>query len=102
MTNEFEALETNRTWVVVDLPLGKKHIGCKWVYKVKYKADGAIEKYKTRLVVRGDTQVEGVGFHKTFSQVVKCPLSRLWVLLPSRNIGPCFSLMSIILSAWGP
>ncbi|XP_070033037.1 flocculation protein FLO11-like [Nicotiana tomentosiformis] len=41
MRKEFKALETNHTWDIIDLPQGKKPIGCKWVYKIKYKAYGS-------------------------------------------------------------
>lgn len=56
MVQEFEALHNNNTWDLVQLPEGKKSIGCRWVYKIKHKADGSVERYKTRLVVKGYTQ----------------------------------------------
>ncbi|MCI09991.1 retrovirus-related pol polyprotein from transposon TNT 1-94, partial [Trifolium medium] len=46
MDAELEALTKTGTWVIIDLPPLAKPIGCKWVYKVKYKADGTIERHK--------------------------------------------------------
>ncbi|KAL9228263.1 hypothetical protein vseg_003863 [Gypsophila vaccaria] len=71
MLKEYQALENNGTWSVVNLPKGKRPIGCRWVYKVKYNADGTIERYKTRLVAQGYTQIEGVDYHETFAPVAK-------------------------------
>ncbi len=53
------------------LPLGKKPIGCKWIFKIKYHADGTIERYKAQLVPKGYTQVEGLDFHETYAPVAK-------------------------------
>jgi hypothetical protein len=53
---EMEALENNSVWELVSLPNGKKPVGCKWVYTVKYKAGGSIERYNARLVAKGFTQ----------------------------------------------
>lgn len=49
MKVEIAALEENNTWSIVDFPLGKVPIDCKWVYKVKYKASRKLERYKARL-----------------------------------------------------
>ena len=48
--NEINALVENRTWELVELPAGQQSIGSHWVFLVKCKADGTIDRYKARLV----------------------------------------------------
>ncbi|KAL4297701.1 hypothetical protein GQ457_12G025000 [Hibiscus cannabinus] len=67
MHEELQAMENNKTWSVVTLPEEKQTIDCKWVYRVKYKVDGTLDRYKARLVAKGFTQVEEVDYTYTFS-----------------------------------
>jgi hypothetical protein len=58
-------------WEVVPKPDGKSVISSKWLYKIKYVADGSIEKYKARFVARGFSQREGVNYNETFAPVAR-------------------------------
>lgn len=57
MQEELKALKDNYNWDLVDLPTGKRPINCKWVYKIKYNADGSIERFKARLVAKGSVKL---------------------------------------------
>lgn len=55
MATELKAMENSNSWTIVPLPSGKHTIGRKWVYKLKNKPDGSIDRFKARLVAKGYT-----------------------------------------------
>ena len=57
-----KALYKNDMWDIVDLPKGKHLVGCKWVFTIKYKVDGFVERYKARLVSKGYTQTYRIDY----------------------------------------
>ena len=81
MIKEINALEQNNTWSVVDLSSGKKPINCKWVYKMKYNSDESIERYKARLVIRGDEQIEGFDYNESFAPVAKMSSVQIFLVV---------------------
>ncbi|KAL2491853.1 cysteine-rich RLK (RECEPTOR-like protein kinase) 8 [Abeliophyllum distichum] len=83
MAAELKALEANHTWSIVNLPYGHKPIGCRWVFKIKHKSDGTIERHKARLVAKGYTQQEGVDYFDTFAPVAKLVTVKLLLALAS-------------------
>ncbi len=71
MDREMTTLERAGTWSTMLRPSGKNIVGSKWVFHVKRKADGSVDKYKARLVACGFTQIYGVDYFTTFSPVAK-------------------------------
>jgi Reverse transcriptase (RNA-dependent DNA polymerase) len=77
MNEELQALEKNHTWDIVYLPKGKKFIGCKWVYKIKYNSNGTVDRYKARLVAKRFTHTYGIDYQETFAPVAKMSTVRI-------------------------
>lgn len=104
MIEEMEALKKNDTWELITLPRGKRTVGCRWVYTLKQKADGSIE--RARIVAKGFTQTYGIDYLETFAPVAKLnsiPYES-FCQLQLTDLGHCISSMSKKkgLSSWRP
>ncbi|WVZ54330.1 LOW QUALITY PROTEIN: hypothetical protein U9M48_005142 [Paspalum notatum var. saurae] len=85
MQSEMDAVETNRTWELADLPRGHHAITLKWVFKLKRDEAGAIIKHKARLVARGFVQQEGIDFDDAFAPVARMESVRLLLALAAQE-----------------
>ena len=81
MYEEMRALLKNHTWDIVLLPKGKKPVGCRWVYTLKCKAYGSLERYKAQLVARGYTQTHGIDYQDTFAPMARMNTIRIIISL---------------------
>ncbi|KAK0592604.1 hypothetical protein LWI29_022178 [Acer saccharum] len=77
MKEEFATLQSNQTWSLVPFRSDMNVVGCKWVFRTKFRQDGSLLKYKARLVAKGFHQTPGLDFLDTFSPVVKASIIRV-------------------------
>jgi hypothetical protein len=83
MDEEIAALERTGTWDLVSPPPGIRPITCKWVYKIKTRSDGSLERYKARLVARGFQQEPGRDYDETFAPMAHMTTMRTLLIVAS-------------------
>ncbi|KAA0062000.1 Integrase, catalytic core [Cucumis melo var. makuwa] len=89
---EMRTLEKNKTLKICALPKGHKIAGCKWVFALKYKAEGTLDRYKARLVAKGFTQTYDVDDSETFSPVAKLNAVRVLLYVAMNKDWPLYQL----------
>lgn len=77
MKDELSSIQSNDTWELVDLPEGRKSIGCKWVFKIKRDQANEIARFKARLVAQGFSQRFGVDYDEVFAPVARSTTLRI-------------------------
>jgi histone deacetylase 1/2 len=69
MDFEFQYSQKNKTLILIFPPPDHKLMSCKWIFKIKYNANGSMARHKVCLVANEFTQVEGIDFNETFSPI---------------------------------
>ncbi|GMP62936.1 LOW QUALITY PROTEIN: hypothetical protein CsSME_00024846 [Camellia sinensis var. sinensis] len=92
MKEEMRMKEKNHTWELMEKPQNRKIIGVKWVFSTKLNANGSINKYKARLVVKGYAQIYGVDFSETFAPVARLDTIRLLLAIAAQKCWKIYQL----------
>lgn len=93
MVEEFNALIKTGTYTLVPKTSSMNIVGAKWVFCIKRKADGSIERYKARLVAKSFHQ-QGVNYFETYSPIVK-PITIRTVLSLVVSAGWCIKQVDV-------
>ena len=85
MDREYASLLENQTWDLIEKPSDRKPVRNKWVYKVKYKSNGEVDKFKVRLVAKDFTQKLGIDFTETYSPIIHYDSIRAILAIAATN-----------------
>ena len=83
INDEMDSILSKNTWVLVDLPSDSNTIGCKWIFRRKYRIDGSVQTFKARLVAKGYRQSEGIDYFDTYAPVARITSIRVLMALTS-------------------
>ena len=92
MQEELDALEKNHTWDIVPSPVGVKPIGCKWIFSLKLKSNGTLDRYKAHLVALGNRQEYGIDYDETFASVAKMTTVRTILAITASQSWPLYQM----------
>ncbi|KAL2232748.1 UNVERIFIED_CONTAM: Retrovirus-related Pol polyprotein from transposon TNT 1-94 [Sesamum indicum] len=85
MDEEIKSIEKNQTWQLVELSIGTKKIGVKWVYKTKLNELGEVDTYKARLIVKGYSQQHGIDYTEVYAPVAKMDTVRMIIAFAAKR-----------------
>jgi hypothetical protein len=82
---ELKALGINGTWREEIPPKGTNLVSTKWVFTVKVKADGTLDRFKARLVARGFSQIYGIDYFETFAPTARMDTLRVLIAIAAKK-----------------
>lgn len=85
MQEELTIIYKNQNWKLANIPKHKKFIGVMWAFRTNLNAYESINKHKSRLAVKGYTQIFGVDFFDTFSPVARLYIIRILLAIATRT-----------------
>eukprot|EP00253_Pinus_taeda_P010412 PITA_10412 len=88
MVDEMASLHKNESWDLVELLVGRKPIGSKWVFKKKTNAEGKVEKYKARLVAKEQMDVKTTFIHGDLEEEIYMKQLECFVVKGEKELCP--------------
>jgi len=85
MAEEFQPFQQASTWNIVSCPVGVNPVICNWIFKVKHRSHGSIERHKARLVARGFTKEHGIDYDETFAHAQMTTVRTLLIVVAVRQ-----------------
>ena len=83
--DEIESMNSLKVFELVKKPVGVKMVDRRWVFSVKTDENNEILKFKSRLVAKGFTQIEGIDYFDTFAPVVKAKSPQMVQALANKS-----------------
>lgn len=84
-SEELESFREHDVWELVDLPVGRKAVGTRWVYDIKVDVYGNVTRHKARLVAQGYSQRKGIDYNETFAPTMHIKTARALLAIAARN-----------------
>jgi hypothetical protein len=80
-----KVLEINGTWREEVLPSGTNLVSTKWVFIIKVKSDGTLDRFKARLIARGFSQIYNIDYFETFAPTVQIDTLRVFLAIAAKK-----------------
>ena len=92
MVEKFQAFQQTDTWDIVPRPANVQPVSCKWIFKVKHRPDGSIERHKSRVVAREFTQEHEIDYDENFAPIAQMTTVRTLLTVAAVQYWPLYQM----------